>query len=415
MTAPVDVIVDHDDDVATTEAIHRLAEDHPAVLAATVAPDCHSDRAVAWAILRAVGKRTDLLDDLAPGWAHAERWLVAHRVRELIILRAQHLTAAQTEHLIRIGDRADVALAFVHTPSSTAQPATLTTAELLARPRRSRPPPLNTPTWPVIPRSHPWRLRNDCARRLSREEFQRIDQLLFATHRALERWLRTHQRTTRRRLCDAVRVLRTARDPNQQQIRECAVVVALESAGYKPPRRTPATRRDRELTDDNIDEPLGYTSANHGAFLIAQRITGLSRDLLDLILGDQLTDEEILGYPVPPRAQPILRALPRCNMPVISAPRAHAAKSPPRRPSTSGAASRPTEADPNLPMLFSGRRRWVAIEDIPEPDRNEYARLHEHQVLDFDQGIYRASHLALYGNYQLPAPPIRSLTNNPDE
>jgi hypothetical protein len=57
-------------------------------------------------------------------------------------------------------------------------------------------------------------------------------------------------------------------------------------------------------------------------------------------------------------------------------------------------------------MLFSGRRRWVAIDDIPEADRHEYTRLHEHRVLDLDLDIYRPSHLALYGNYQLPAPPI---------
>jgi hypothetical protein len=75
----------------------------------------------------------------------------------------------------------------------------------------------------------------------------------------------------------------------------------------------------------------------------------------------------------------------RCNMPVISAPRARAAKPRPLRPSTSAAAPRSTEADPKLAMLFSGRRRWVAIEDIPEADRHEYARLREHQVLDLDK------------------------------
>jgi hypothetical protein len=64
---------------------------------------------------------------------------------------------------------------------------------------------------------------------------------------------------------DAVRVLRRADDPNQRHVRECAVVVALQSAGHKPPRRTPTTWRHRELTDDNTDEALGYTSASHGA------------------------------------------------------------------------------------------------------------------------------------------------------
>jgi hypothetical protein len=181
MTAPVDVLVDRDDDVATIQAIHRLATDHSTMLAATIAPDWRSDRAVTWAILRALGKRFDLLGDLAPDWGHAERWLVAHHIRELIILRAQHLTADHTEHLIRMGDRADIAVVFVHSPRSAAPSATLTPSELLARPRRPSGPPPDTPTWPMIPRSHPWRLRTDCARQLSRKEFQRVDRLLVAT------------------------------------------------------------------------------------------------------------------------------------------------------------------------------------------------------------------------------------------
>jgi hypothetical protein len=402
MTAPVDVLVDRDDDVATTKAIHRLATDHSTVLAATIAPDWRSDRAVTWAILRALGKRTDLVGDLAPDWMHAERWLVAHQVRELIILRAQHLTAAQTEHLVRMGDRADIALVFIHSPCSAAPPATLTPSELLARPRRSSGPPPDTPTWPVIPHSHPWRLRNDCARQLSRDEFRHVDELLFATHRALEEWLRAHRRPTQRRLGDAIRVLRTAHDPNQRHVRQCAIIVALQSAGYKPPRWTQSTRRARELTDHDVDEVLGYTSANHGAFLLAKRLTGLSRDLLDLVLGDQVTDDEILGYTVPPRAQPILRALPSWSTPVISPPRAHAAKPPPRRPSTSAAAPRPRRADPNLAVLFSGRSRWVAIDDIPEADRHEYTRLHEHRVLDLDLDLDRGQPPRAL--QQLPAP-----------
>jgi hypothetical protein len=123
-------------------------------------------------------------------------------------------------------------------------------------------------------------LRNDCARHLSREEFRHVDELLFATHRALEEWLRAHRRPTQRRLGDAIRVLRTAHDPNQRHIRQCAIIVALQSAGYKPPRWTQSTRRARELTDHDVDEVLGYTSANHGAFLLAKRLTGATRSFV---------------------------------------------------------------------------------------------------------------------------------------
>ena len=58
LTPPVDVIVDRQDDVATTRAIHRLAAEQPTVLALSIAPDTRAGPGVIWAILRALGKRT---------------------------------------------------------------------------------------------------------------------------------------------------------------------------------------------------------------------------------------------------------------------------------------------------------------------------------------------------------------------
>lgn len=34
----------------------------------------------------------------------------------------------------------------------------------------------------------------------------------------------------------------------------------------------------------------------------------------------------------------------------------------------------PANGDPNLAALFGGRRRWVAVEDIPQAHRQKYAR-----------------------------------------
>ncbi len=66
-------------------------------------------------------------------------------------------------------------------------------------------------------------------------------------------------------------------------------------------------------------------------------------------------------------------------------------------------------------MLLGGRHRWIAVKDIPQAERQHYARLHANHVLDLQGGVYRASHVALYGNYQLPAPPIKALTNERDD
>ena len=303
MTPPVDVIVDRQDDVATTRAIQRLAAEQPTVLAISIAPDTRAGSGVIWAILRALGKRLDRLDRPSPDWADAERWLVAHRIAELIALRAQHLTGAPAEHLARLGERADIAIALVYGGRGYSPAATITLDALLERPRRQHradPPP--TP-WPTIPRSHPLRLRHDCAQQLAREHFCRVDGLLFATLNALDRWLLAHQRPTRRQLCAAVRVLRVAHDPNQRHVRECAIIVALQTAGLAPPRTTGRACRPRTLSDADVDDALSYTFALHAGYTLAQRLTGLSPDLLDLVLGDQISDDSLLGCGISTRGE----------------------------------------------------------------------------------------------------------------
>ena len=100
MSPAVDVIVDRDDDVATVRAIHRLAAEQTTVLAVAVAPDWRTTPAVIWAILRALGKTITRLAAVTPTLADAERWLIAHGIKELVVLGARHLTSPITRDLI---------------------------------------------------------------------------------------------------------------------------------------------------------------------------------------------------------------------------------------------------------------------------------------------------------------------------
>jgi hypothetical protein len=409
MTPPVDVIVDRQDDLATIRAIHRLAADHPTVLAVSIAPDTQTDPGVVWAILRALGKRLDRLDKRSPDWRDAEQWLMAHRIAELIILRAQHLTDAQVDRLARLAERADIAIALLYSGRGNSPAATTTRDELLDGPRRQRrADPLPTP-WPTVPRSHPRRLRQDCARQLTREDAHRVDDLLFATFNALDQWLLAHQRPTRRALCAAVRVLRIAHDPNQRYIRDCAITVALQTNGLDPPRTAAPACRPRAVSDSDIDDALTYTSALYAGYTLAQRLTGLPPHLLHLILGDQVTDDTLLGCAVPVRGRAILRALPSYSMPILSCP------TPPRpRPSPRRAPSRPKgqpqiAGDASLQVLFRRRTRLVTPAEVPAADRTS-EELREDRIPDLARGVWASHVVALDSRYQLPAPPIPART-----
>ena len=101
MSTPVGVIVDPGDDVATIRAIQELAAREPAVLAVNIAPDSRSTPALVWAILRALGKRVEYLERtrFKVFWEDAVRWLVAHRIAEVVELCAQHLRGGTAEEL----------------------------------------------------------------------------------------------------------------------------------------------------------------------------------------------------------------------------------------------------------------------------------------------------------------------------
>ena len=129
MNPAVDVIVDRDDDIATVKAIHSLAVRQRGVLVIHIAPATREEPAVVWAILRALGKRIERLDrpNLRVFWMDAERWLTAHRVREIVVLCAQHLGESVTEELkAHVSGRFRIALALIYSGRAAAKRAATT-------------------------------------------------------------------------------------------------------------------------------------------------------------------------------------------------------------------------------------------------------------------------------------------------
>jgi hypothetical protein len=57
-----------------------------------------------------------------------------------------------------------------------------------------------------------------------------------------------------------------------------------------------------------------------------------------------------------------------------------------------------------------GRRQSITAADTTPSARAKLDELAREHVLDVDNGVYRASYVALYSGYQLTAPPIHALT-----
>ncbi len=57
-----------------------------------------------------------------------------------------------------------------------------------------------------------------------------------------------------------------------------------------------------------------------------------------------------------------------------------------------------------------GRRQSITADDTTPSARAKLDELARAHILDVDNGVYRASYVALYSGYQLTAPPIHALT-----
>lgn len=148
--------------------------------------------------------------------------------------------------------------------------------------------------------------------------------------------------------------------------------------------------------------------------MLAELITGLPATLLDLIAGDQIADDAILGCPVPDRARAVLRALETRHEPVLEGlggptydtPRATRHASWPLAEQVFASAVR---------WLLRGRAASIPVSDMNARLRTRFDQLRVAGIVERTRGVYRASHIALYSTYRLLAPPIRALTNEWDD
>lgn len=415
MSLTVEVIVDPNDDVGTTRMIHQLAVREPGVLAVSIAPGTRTFPAVIWAILRAMGKRIEQLErpSLKVWWTDAERWLTAHGISEVVVLGAQHLGADVAEELERNLSRLGVAPTFVHGGTGRSMPAATTTLGAFLGQRRAPRAVCRARHWPRVPRSHPLRLRYDCWRQLAPEDFARVELLLHRCVRTLGAWRWTKAYPTRREITRAVRVVRAAHDPEQAYIRRCGVEIALIRDQYPVPRTRPLTLgtralmlRARPLTSEQIEALHAYTDPATAGYHLAKLITGLPDDMLSLVGGDQITDDAILGCPVPEQASPVLRALEDKLEPVLGVPDNW---TPP--PPIEDAAAQDDEFALAVGWLLRGRSGRIPADDVPAATRARLDQLQADGILELSNGAYLASHVALYSSYQSATPPISALTN----
>jgi hypothetical protein len=84
------VLHDVDDDLAFTVALRARAAQSRRALVVAITPPA-SRPSVVWDVLRAMGKRADLLGSATPNWADAETWLRAYASTNLSVLRAHTL------------------------------------------------------------------------------------------------------------------------------------------------------------------------------------------------------------------------------------------------------------------------------------------------------------------------------------
>jgi hypothetical protein len=271
-----------------------------------------------WAILRALGKRIERLDrpNLRVFWMDAERWLTAHRVREIVVLCAQHLGESVTEELkAHVSGRFRIALALIYSGRAAAKRAATTTLDAyLGKPRHPPQPDGRPRHWPQVPRSDPLRFRYDCWRQLAPKDFARVEGLLSRSMTPLSGWRASTE------LAGALTVVLAADDGEQAYVRRCGAELALAVNQVPIPKSLPPARYPQSPDPRHVETILSHTSPWTACYELAKLVTGLSDELLALIGGDQVTDDAILGCAVPEAARPILRAVNDGREPVLQVP-----------------------------------------------------------------------------------------------
>ena len=128
-------------------------------------------------------------------------------------------------------------------------------------------------------------------------------------------------------------------------------------------------------------------------------MTGLVDEMLELIAGDQISDEAILGCLVPEGARPILRALDDHHEPVLRRP-----GGPVVLPVGDARGARSASAEEAvataLGWLLRDRDARIPLGDTPGAVRARFEQLCGDGLLELEH----ASEIALYSSYQLPPP-----------
>ena len=407
----IELLEERHDNIATARALHRLGVAEPTVLTVAIGPDATATTAVAWAILRALGKQLNRLEH-PPEWADAERWLLAHDIRELVVLTAQHLAERGFRDLAATADRTNTRLVLVSTdrrrPHDIALPVTVTTLHaVLARDRRPRRSTAAPRAWPRVPRSPALRLRFDCLHTLKPGDFAEIDALLRSALDRTDDWLNTNAHARAGDIALAAAIVTNASNNDQQHIRRCALQIAFLQHGIALPSPSSILRPGPAPTVGDVSDALAHTSALCASRRLTRLLTGLPAAYLELIGGDQISETAVLANDLPPEAQPILAALGRHDGPLF-ARGAAPARPEPTHPDPDKMASGPgTSAEHALRHLLRDPRERLHTTELDAGVRHDLDVAAADGLAELRNGAYRASAIALYSTYQRREPPNR--------
>jgi hypothetical protein len=407
VSTPVEVQVDRDDDIAVVRALQRLALRAPGLCVAAVPPDSRLSVALRWAILRALGKRSQRLHGI-PQWHDVTRWLAAHCITELVLLRAQHLSELVRNELTEeVAGRLGVRVVLVYSGTNHASAVTYPSVDLVTLTTRAWPslqPQRREPDWPAVPRVHPLRVRHDARAKLSEREFQDVQRLLAAACSAMSTWLLHHAGASSSQIAAAYEVVSAGLDEDHAFIRRSGADIALLTAGARIEPGARLTAQPHQLSASDLAKLLEFTDPRTAALHLARQLTGLADDLVTLVAGDQISDHQILNRRAPDEALPILRALDRGFGPVfdvrpdLGRVKSYAARAP---ATNSGAAA-------TLAWLFESGRNAVRVSDLAGQTRTELDELDRQGLVVIYDDAYRASDVALYGAFQRAAATPRS-------
>jgi hypothetical protein len=186
----------------------------------------------------------------------------------------------------------------------------------------------------------------------------------------------------------------------QPRLRRDLTQAAPISAEISPSINTRATSATASLTKSSSLSP--------------RALTGLSPDLLDVIGGHQITEPPSSGCRSRNEHDPCSARWPAQSTASLR----------PENPIRPGLPSTRTGWSPRSPTatrlallarLLGGRREGIAANRIPKTVRTELNALRDNAVIELERGVCRISDIALFSSYQLPAPPIRTLTNKRED